>query len=128
MYLSTLSHGDPNTKKLGSPAMRFICCGRTRTLASSTAPARSKRYGVIWTHVECGLDPPKGGVEKPKASARSWLRALAVQCRVGSYPGYTGRGVDVVMMAAHDPEPTCGKALSCRDQSHNSLAVGGAVR
>jgi hypothetical protein len=62
-YHSMFLHGDPSTRKPGLSAIRCICCGRIRTLASSTARARSRRFSATWTNVECGLSRSKGRAE-----------------------------------------------------------------
>jgi hypothetical protein len=53
---------------------QYLCCGRTRTLASSTARARSGPFNATWTHAECGLGPPKGRAESPKVLEQRSLR------------------------------------------------------
>jgi hypothetical protein len=74
VYRSLSSHGDPTTRKPGSPAMRCICCGRICTLASLTGHARSRPFGATWMHAECGSGRPKGPEQKPKGFAQRSLR------------------------------------------------------
>jgi hypothetical protein len=64
---------------------------------------------VMLLAIACG-PPPRllgqtGRRSRPRSAASGpRLPTWAVQ-QVGSYLGYTGRDVDVVMTAAHDPEP-----------------------
>jgi hypothetical protein len=86
MYHSTFLHGDPSTRKPGLSAIRCICCGRIRTLASLTARARSRPFRATWTHAECGLGRPRGRERKRKVLAQRSLRpsdwtALTGWCR-----------------------------------------------
>src|SRR5215471_1442309 len=89
------SHGDPSTKKLVSPVMRSICCGRTCTSVSSTAPARLRHFGGTWTRAECG-----SGQRAEIESEEPRLAHLARPAHFGGGRRATvrvpGRGIDAV--------------------------------